>query len=300
MKTNADTTVNYQSNSELDRPSIDEVGSKLRYLRRDILRQVYSAQSGHPGGSLSCIDIVAMVYYRYLRCNPSDPKWIDRDRFVLSKGHACPAQYAVLADMGYFPYDWLYKFRSIDGELQGHPDPVTTPGIEVFTGSLGQGISSALGMALGQNLDGKDRKTFVILGDGEAQEGQVWEALMAAPNKKANNMMVFLDHNGFQIDGNVDDIMSLGDINAKVKAFGWHLEEIDGHNLNDIDKVLKDFVSEKREQPTFIHAHTHKGNGISFMKDDYKWHGVAPNKEQFAQALIELGFNPAEEKILAD
>jgi transketolase len=278
---------------------IEELREKIRHLRRDILRQVYAAQSGHPGGSLSCIDIVASLYYRYLRFDPSNPTWAERDRFVLSKGHSCPAQYAVLADLGFFPHDWLYKFRAINGELQGHPDPTTTPGVEVFTGSLGQGTSSSLGMAIGQNLDSYGGRTYSIVGDGECQEGQVWEAFMAAPNKGARNWMVFMDRNGLQIDGNVDDINSLGDVPAKMRAFGWFVDEIDGHDLKQIDRVISEFnaahAAGTRKQPTFIHCRTHKGQGISFMTDDYGWHGIAPNKAQFHAALTELGFNPAEE-----
>jgi transketolase len=279
--------------------SLEDLPDKVRHLRRDILRQVYAAQSGHPGGSLSCIDILATIYYRYLRFSADNPKLPERDKFVLSKGHACPAQYAVLADLDFFPHEWLYKFRQIDGALQGHPDPETTPGIEIFTGSLGQGISSALGMSLAQNLDGNKRRTFVILGDGESQEGQVWETMMFAPNRNVNNMIVFIDHNGFQIDGSVDDINSLGNINGKAEMFGWHVEEIDGHNFDEIDRVINEFIegheNGSRSKPTFVHAHTHKGQGISFMTDDYKWHGVAPNKEDFHRALIELGFDPEDE-----
>lgn len=259
---------------------------KVKQLRADILTMIYKAQSGHPGGSLSCLEMLMSLYYKAAKVDPKNPEAEDRDRIVLSKGHGCPALYAVLADKGYFPKEDLKDFRQVTSHLQGHPDMRKTPGVDVNTGSLGQGVSIATGMALAAKHKKADYRVFAIIGDGEVQEGLVWEAAMAAAHYKLDNLVVMLDHNGLQIDGSNDDVMSIGNIVDKYKAFGFECFEVDGHDINAITEVINTPVCGK---PKFIRCKTHKGNGISFMSDEFGWHGKAPNKDEYERAMKELG-----------
>ena len=239
-----------------------ELSGVCRQMRRDIINMTANAGSGHPGGSLSAVELVASVFHNHMRIDPQNPHWADRDRFVLSKGHAAPCYYAVLADCK------------------------KVPGVDASTGSLGQGCSIAVGMALGAKVQGKDTKVFTLLGDGECQEGQIWEALMSAAHYKLDNLTVIVDNNGLQIDGSNDEVMSLGDMPAKLRAFGFDLHEIDGHDLDAIEAALGAPVTPGR--PKAILAHTVKGKGVSFMEGQVGWHGKAPNEEQRQQALKEL------------
>ena len=258
-------------------------------VRRWAVEGVYSANSGHPGGSLSCTDIITYLYDAEMRIDPKNPKDPDRDRFVLSKGHCAPALYAALGLKGYFDINEMKKLRKIDSFLQGHPCIGHTPGIDMSTGSLGQGVSSAVGMALAAKIDGKDYNVFTVLGDGEMQEGQVWEALMSAAHYKLDNLCAFLDKNGLQIDGKVDDVMSLGDIEGKAKAFGWNVMTIDGHDFNEIERAVDSFKAHKGEgKPFFVICKTHKGMGVSFMMDNAGFHGKAPNADEYKIAVQEL------------
>lgn len=246
-----------------------------------------SAGSGHPGGSLSCCDILVALYFKVLRHNPKNPKWEDRDRFILSKGHSAPALYACLAEAGYFPQDELLTLRKLGSPLQGHPSMNTLLGIEISTGSLGQGLSVGNGIALTGRLDGKDYRTFVLLGDGECDEGQVWEAAMAASHYKLDNLCAIVDRNGLQIDGPTEEVMALEPLAEKWKAFGWKVIEIDGHNFNQILSALNPDKVEK-DKPLVIIARTIKGKGVSFMEGVVDFHGKAPTKEQRDLALEEL------------
>ena len=266
---------------------IEELESKARVLRKHIIQMTCEAGSGHPGGSLSAADIVAALYFHELRLEPSRPDWPDRDRFVLSKGHAAPVLYAALAERGFFPVEELMTLRKLGSRLQGHPDMRKVPGVEMSTGSLGQGLSAANGMALAARLDRKDYRVYVLLGDGEIQEGQVWEASMAVAHYKLDNVTAFLDHNGFQIDGPVREVMSPEPVVDKWRAFGWHVIEIDGHNMNQIISAL-DEAKTVRGCPTMIVAETVKGRGVSFMEGQVGWHGVAPKPAERERALAEL------------
>mgnify|MGYP002511301256 CR=1 FL=1 len=257
---------------------------KAKQLRADIVKMTYLAKSGHPGGSLSCVEMLMALYYNIMKVDPSNPGWEERDRFVLSKGHACPALYAVLADKGYFPREDLWTLRKFHSHLQGHPDMRKTPGVDANTGSLGQGVSIAVGMALGSRLQGKGAKVYTLLGDGELQEGQVWEAAMAAAHYKLDNLTFMLDYNKLQIDGRNDEVMSLGNIMKKFDAFGFECFEVDGHDMDAIVSALKAPVSGR---PKFICCNTVKGKGVSFMEDQFGWHGSPMNKEQFEKALSE-------------
>ena len=256
-------------------------------MRRDIINMTANAGSGHPGGSLSAVELMASIFFNHMRVDPKDPKNPDRDRFVLSKGHAAPCYYAVLAEKGFISHDEFADFRQLHSILQGHPDCKKVPGVDASTGSLGQGCSIAVGMALGAKAQCKDTKVFALLGDGECQEGQIWEALMSAAHYKLDNLTVVIDNNGLQIDGSNDEVMSLGDLAAKVKAFGLDLYELpDGHDLDAIEKALSAPVIPGK--PKCILAHTVKGKGVSFMENQVGWHGKAPNEEQRQQALKEL------------
>ena len=257
---------------------------KARNLRVDIIRTLHRSKSGHTGGSLSVIDLVTDLYYHKMRHNPEDPKWPGRDRFVLSKGHAAPAQYVALADSGYFPKEDLTMLRQLGSHLQGHPDSKGTPGVEVCTGSLGQGLSMANGMALGLRLDKSDSRVYAILGDGELQEGQVWEAVMAAAHYRLDNLCILIDANGLQIDGEVAKIMNVEPIAAKFSAFGCHVIEIDGHDIAAIIAALAEAGAIKG-QPTAIVARTVKGKGVSFFENKAAYHGVTPSDEELPQAL---------------
>ena len=258
---------------------------KSKELRRDIVKMLHDAKSGHPGGSMSELEILIALYYEVMNIDPKNPNKEDRDLFVLSKGHACPGLYAVLADKGYFPKDDLWTLRKAESKLQGHPDSHKTKGIDVNSGSLGQGASVAVGLAIGAKRKGLGQKVYCLLGDGESQEGLVWEAAMAAAHYKLDNLTFILDNNGLQIDGKNDEVMSLGNVKAKFDAFGFKTFEVDGHNVEEIVKALKENVS---GQPKFIQAHTTKGKGISFMENNVGWHGKAPSDEELELALKEL------------
>ena len=263
-----------------------ELSRVCRQVRRDIINMTANAGSGHPGGSLSAVELMVSVFYNHMRVDPQNPKAENRDRFVLSKGHAAPCYYGVLAEKGFFSHDEFKNFRQLHSILQGHPDCKKVPGIDASTGSLGQGCSIAVGMALGAKLQGKDTKVFAMLGDGECQEGQIWEALMSAAHYKLDNLTVMVDNNGLQIDGSNNEVMSLGDLAAKLRAFGFDLYEIDGHDLDAIEAALSAPVTAGK--PKAILAHTVKGKGISFMENQVGWHGTAPNDEQYAVAMEEL------------
>lgn len=259
--------------------------AKSKELRAEILKMLFACQSGHPGGSLSCVEILMALYYNTMKIDPKNPKMADRDRFVLSKGHACPALYAVLADLGYFPKEDLKGLRQIDSHLQGHPDCTKTPGIDVNTGSLGQGISIAIGLALAAKKEEATYNIYTVIGDGECQEGLVWEAAMSAAHYKLDNLVVMLDYNGLQIDGSNDTVMSLGDITDKFRAFGFACFEVDGHNMEQIKEALDEKVTDK---PKFILCNTVKGKGVSFMEDQAGWHGRPMTEEEFKLAMKEL------------
>ncbi|ODA41120.1 transketolase [Desulfosporosinus sp. BG] len=256
-------------------------------LRQDIISMLVTSKSGHPGGSLSAAEIVTTLFFREMRINPREPRWADRDRFVLSKGHAAPVLYAALAEKGYFPKQELQGLRQAGHMLQGHPDMKKTPGVDMSTGSLGQGLSAANGMALAGKLDGKDYRVFALLGDGEMAEGQVWEAAMAAAHYKLDNVTAILDLNGLQIDGTTDSVMCSTPLTEKWRSFCWHVIEVDGH---DVDALLAAFAEAKqvKGKPSIIIAKTVKGKGVSFMENVAGWHGNAPSIEQGEQALKEL------------
>jgi transketolase len=265
---------------------VKELEAKARHIRRLIIQMLAKAGSGHPGGSLSATDLITALFFSVLRHNPKEPVWPDRDRFHMSKGHCCPLWYAVLAEAGYFPIDKLWTLRQLGSILQGHPDR-RTPGVEAASGSLGQGLSVALGMCLAAKIDKKDYRVYVLLGDGEIQEGNIWEAAMAASHYKCDNLCAILDYNGFQIDGKTKDIMGLEPIAAKWQAFGWHTIEINGHNMSEILAAYQETQSIK-EKPSIIIAHTIKGKGVSFMENVVDFHGRAPTKEEAEKAIKEL------------
>jgi transketolase len=256
--------------------------------RRWIVRMIHSAGSGHPGGSLSAIDVLMVLYGRVMRHDPSNPSWPDRDRLVLSKGHAAPALYTTLAMNGYFEKEELLTLRKMGSRLQGHPSMNKTPGVDISTGSLGQGLSISIGMALGARLDRKDYRVYCILGDGEVQEGQIWEASMAASHFKADNLCAILDRNQLQIDGPTEKIMSIDPIKPKFEAFGWHVININGHDLKEIIRAFKE-AENVQGKPTMIISNTVKGKGVSFMEGSLNFHGKAPSDDQLEQALLELG-----------
>jgi len=257
-------------------------------VRQEIVKMTSNAKSGHLGGSLSCVDILVALYFHYLKHNPQNPSWPERDRFVLSKGHAAPAFYATLALSGYFPTEELKTFRDIDSRLQGHPDNKKTPGVEVSTGSLGQGLSVAVGMALGFKLAGKNNHVYALVGDGELDEGEIWEAAMFASHHKIVNITVLVDRNHGQNDGRTEEVMSIEPLAAKWSAFGWSVLEVDGHNIKDILDVL-DRSMENRNKPIVIIAETVKGKGISFVEGNNDYHAKPLPKKLEAQAIAELG-----------
>ena len=255
-------------------------------VRKGIVSSVHSAKAGHPGGSLSAADILTYLYFEEMNVDPKNPKMEDRDRFVLSKGHTSPALYATLAEKGFFPKEDLKTFRHKDSYLQGHPDMKHIPGVDMSTGSLGLGISAACGMALSGKISEKSYRVWAILGDGESQEGQVWEAAMFAAHYGLNNLAIFVDCNGLQIDGATADVMNPEPFDEKFRAFGWNVMVIDGHNFDQIDSAVK--AAKASDKPFAIIANTVKGKGVSFMENQAGWHGKAPNDEQLAQALEEL------------
>ncbi|MBP2629925.1 MAG: Transketolase protein [Firmicutes bacterium] len=264
-----------------------QLGNIAQNIRVNIVKMLAEAGSGHPGGSLSMVDILTVLYFDKMNVNVDDPKWKERDRFVLSKGHGAPGLYAVLAEKGFFPKEELLKLRKCDAMLQGHPDMKGTPGVDMSTGSLGQGLSVANGMALAGKLDQKDYRVYAIVGDGEIQEGQIWEAAMSSAHYHLDNLTVFVDHNGLQIDGSNDEVMTVNPIPDKFRSFGWNVIEIDGHDYEQISAAVA-MAQTIKGRPTAIIAETVKGKGVSFMENQVGWHGKAPSVEQRDQAVKEL------------
>ena len=268
--------------------SMKELKNKATEMRMKVVDMIYKAQSGHPGGSLSAADIYTYLYFEEMNVDPKDPKKADRDRFVLSKGHTAPGYYATLANKGFFPVEDLTTLRKVGSYLQGHPDMKHIPGVDMSSGSLGQGISAAVGMAISAKLNDASYRVYTLLGDGEIQEGQVWEAAMLAGHRKLDNLVVIVDNNNLQIDGTVEEVNSPYPIDKKFEAFNFHVINIDGHDFDAIDAAFKEAKTVKG-QPTAIIAKTVKGKGVSFMENQASWHGVAPNDEQYEQAMKELG-----------
>ena len=268
----------------------EELELMAKKVRKGIIEAVYSNNSGHPGGSLSIADILTVLYFKEMNINPKNPKWEDRDRLVLSKGHCSPALYSCLANRGYFPVEDLKTFRNINSYLQGHPDMKNIPGVDMTTGSLGQGLSSANGMAIAGKMEGKNYRVYCILGDGEIEEGQIWEAAMTSAKYKLDNLCVIVDNNNLQIDGTIEEVMSPYPIDEKFRSFGFQIINIDGHNIREIIDAL-DVAKNVKEKPVCIIAKTIKGKGISYMENKAEWHGKAPNEEQYELALKELEEN---------
>lgn len=266
----------------------EKIRNAAKNVRIDIIRSIYAAGSGHPGGSLSAVEILTSLYFHKMNIDPENPKKEGRDKFVLSKGHAAPVLYSTLAERGFFPKETLLTLRQIGSILQGHPDMKKVPGVEMSTGSLGQGFSASVGMAIANKLDGNDARVYVLMGDGEMQEGIIWEAAMSAAHYKLDNITAILDYNGLQIDGKNDEVLKINPIDEKWKSFGWNVIKIGGH---DIDQILEAFdrAEENTGSPTIIIASTIKGKGVSFMENQAGWHGKAPSEEQLKAALIELG-----------
>ena len=269
---------------------IKELTKKAVEIRKGIIEAVYWAQSGHPGGSLSVADILTVLYFNEMNIDEKNPNWEDRDRLVLSKGHCSPALYSCLANRGYFPIEDLKTFRKIDSYLQGHPDKNKVPGVDMTTGSLGQGLSAANGMAIVAKMDNKDYRVYCILGDGEIEEGQIWEAAMTSAKYKLDNLCVIVDNNNLQIDGTIEEVMSPYLIDEKFRSLGFQIINIDGHNIREIIDAL-DVAKNVKEKPVCIIAKTIKGKGISYMENKAEWHGKAPNEEQYELALKELEEN---------
>lgn len=267
---------------------IEMLKDKARAIRQDIITMLTESASGHPGGSLSATEILTSLYFSEMRVDPKNPHDAERDRFVLSKGHACPVLYATLAEKGFFDKKELMTLRKIDSNLQGHPNMNETPGIDMSTGSLGQGLSAANGMALAARLDKKDYRVYVLLGDGELEEGQVWEAAMSSAHYKLDNLVAFVDNNHLQIDGPVSSVMNPEPVADKFRAFGWHVISINGHSFEEIFAALDESKTVKGK-PVMIVANTIKGKGVSFMENQAGWHGTAPSKDQCRDALCEIG-----------
>ena len=271
----------------MEKQKLDRLKKIAADVRLDILEEVHAASSGHPGGSLSITDILTYLYFEEMNVDPKNPKLADRDRLVLSKGHTAPALYAVLAEKGFFDKAELKKLRHVDSFLQGHPDMKGTPGVDMTTGSLGLGISAACGIALAAKIDGKDYRTYAILGDGETEEGQVWEAAMFAAHYKLDNLCAVVDLNKLQIDGPIAEVMNPMPHDKKFEGFGFHVIVIDGHNFEEIEAAFNEAKTVKGK-PTVIIANTVKGKGVSFMENQVGWHGSAPNDEQYAAAVAEI------------
>lgn len=271
----------------MEKLGVEELQKKARKIREDIIEEVYQAKSGHPGGSLSVADILTVLYFKEMNINPENPNWEDRDRLVLSKGHCSPALYSCLANRGYFPTEDLKTFRNINSYLQGHPDKNKVPGVDMTTGSLGQGLSCANGMAIAGKMNQKNYRVYCILGDGEIEEGQVWEAAMASNKYKLDNLCVIVDNNNLQIDGTIEEVMSSYPIDEKFRSFGFQVINIDGHDTEEIIKAFE-VARNVKDKPTCIIAKTIKGKGVSFMENQARWHGKAPNEEQYNQAKEEF------------
>ena len=267
--------------------NIEDLKMKAKKIRKDIIEEVYNANSGHPGGSLSISDFMAVLYFNELRIDEKNPRWEERDRLVLSKGHCSPALYAALAERGFFDKEDLKSFRKIESNLQGHPDLNKVPGVDMTSGSLGQGLSIANGMAIAGKMDNKNYRVYTILGDGEIEEGQIWEAAMTANKYKLDNLCVIVDNNNLQIDGTIEEVMSSYPIDEKFKSFGFNVLTIDGNN---IEEILNGFeiAKQTKNKPTCIIAKTIKGKGVSFMENKAEWHGKAPNEEEYIQAMKDL------------
>ena len=274
----------------MDNQKLDFLKKTAAQIRLDIIEEVHAASSGHPGGSLSIADVMTYLYFAEMNVDPKNPKWEDRDRLVLSKGHTAPALYAALAEKGYFDKAELTKLRQVDSYLQGHPDMKGTPGVDMSTGSLGLGFSSACGMALAAKIDGKDFRTYAIIGDGESEEGQIWEAAMFASHYKLDNLVAIFDWNGLQIDGPVTEVMNPTPHDKKLEAFGFHVISIDGHDFEAIEAAFSEAKTVKGK-PTAIIVKTLKGKGVSFMENQVGWHGAAPNDEQYAIAIADIKAN---------
>ncbi len=271
----------------LSRDEIKDLMLKANEVRRWVIELTYRAKSGHPGGSLSAADILTALYFKILRVDPKNPRWEDRDRFVLSKGHAAPAYYAVLAMKGFFPKEELYTLRKVNSRLQGHPS-LMTPGVDMATGSLGQGLSAAIGMALAARIDKKDYRVFVMLGDGECHEGNVWEGAMFASHHKLDNLIAIVDRNMIQLDGFTEEIVALESFSDKWRSFGWWVQSINGHDFNEIVRALK-YAIEYKGRPSVIIARTIKGKGVSYMENNPAYHGKPPkNEEEYRKAIEEL------------
>jgi len=267
--------------------NVDELAAISKQVRREIVEMITHAGSGHPGGSLSAVEILVTLFFDVLRHDPSHPKWPDRDRFILSKGHAAPALYSVMAECGYTPKDQLNTLRKLGSIYQGHPDVRFIPALEASTGSLGEGLSIGIGMALAAKLDQRPSRTYVLLGDGEIQEGQIWEAAMFAGDKGVDNLVAIVDYNHIQLDGFVNDIMPLDPLPEKWRAFNWQTLDIDGHSIPALQAAFSEAAADKGK-PTVIIAHTIKGKGVSFMENNPKFHGVAPTEKEMKEALLEL------------
>lgn len=272
----------------MDEKNVSRLCEIANNIRKDVVTEVFTASSGHPGGSLSIADLLTYLYFNKMNIDASNPKWEDRDRLVLSKGHTAPALYAALAEKGFFPKEDLKGFRNINSYLQGHPDMKHTPGVDMSSGSLGLGISAACGMALGGKIQNKSYHVYTILGDGEIAEGQVWEAAMFAAHYKLDNLTAFVDWNGLQIDGAIVDVMNSTPIDEKFKSFNWHVQVINGHDFNEIEAAVEAAESCKGK-PSVIIMKTIKGKGVSYMENNAAWHGSAPNAEQYDQAMKDLG-----------
>jgi transketolase len=274
--------------TKLKNISIEELKEIAIEMRKTAVTMIHKAQSGHPGGSLSAADLMTALYFKEMNIDPSNPNWEDRDRFVLSKGHVCPIQYSALALKGYVPYDTIYTLREYGSPFQGHPDMKKCPGIDISTGSLGQGLSCGVGMAIAGKRDEKDYRVFSLLGDGECQEGQIWEAAQTAVKYQLDNLVVFVDNNRLQIDGFTDEIMPLQDLEKKFEVFGFETKRIDGHSMEEIVETLDEIRVAKNGKPKCIVMDTVKGKGVSYMEDVADWHGVAPNDEEYKQAIGEI------------
>lgn len=269
--------------------SINELKNRATEMRIRVVDMIYKAQSGHPGGSLSAAEFVTACYFKYMNIDPKKPGWEDRDRFVLSKGHVCPIQYACLGTLGYFPLGVLDTLRKEGSPLQGHPSMVKCPGIDISTGSLGQGLACAAGMALAGKLDGRDYTVYCVIGDGEAQEGEIWEAANTAHKYGLDNLIVFVDGNGLQLDGACDEVMPNGDLARKFEAFGWEsIEVADGNDMEQVCAAIDRALASKDGRPKCLCAKTVKGKGVSYMENQVGWHGVAPNEAEYEQAMAEL------------
>ncbi len=268
--------------------SIKELENTATKMRMKVIDMIYKAQSGHPGGSLSAADFLTACYFYDMNVDPKDPRWPDRDRMILSKGHVCPIQYACLATLGFFPEEELDTLRKEGSKLQGHPSMNKCPGIDISTGSLGQGLACGVGMAMAGKMDKKNYRVYVVVGDGESQEGEIWEAANTAHKYQLDNLVVFLDVNHLQLDGTTDEVMPNGDLGEKFKAFGFDVIYLDGHDMAAIVKALDDCRAAKNGKPKALIAKTVKGKGVSYMENQCGWHGTAPNKEQYEQAMAEL------------